>query len=172
MHQTKRIVTLAFFIAVASILHIVESWIPLPIPVPGAKIGLANIVSLIVIVSYGWRSAIYVTTIRVLLGSLFGGAFLGPTFAMSFSGAFCSTMIMAWFYGRAYPKFSLIGISVLGAIVHNLMQLFIAAIIVTSFSLLWYIPYLVLFALPTGIITGFIGSYFLHKLPVTVFPNK
>jgi heptaprenyl diphosphate synthase len=162
-------VLLALLIAMASVLHVVESWIPLPLPVPGIKLGLANIVSLIVIIMFGWRDAIYVAIVRVCLASLFGGIFLGPAFVMSASGAIGSTMVMAYVYYYCYPKFSLIGISIIGAVIHNIVQIAVAAILVSSANLLWYLPYLVLFALPTGLATGITTIYFVAKVPKQIY---
>jgi heptaprenyl diphosphate synthase len=165
MNKTRRLVLLALFVAIASVLHVVESWIPFPLPVPGIKLGLANIVSLVIIATLGWRDAIYVVVVRVFLASLFGGVFLGPAFAMSLSGAVGSTVAMAYVYQHWRSAFSLIGISILGAVVHNVAQIVVAALVVSSGTLLWYLPYLLLFALPTGWATGMIVVYFLKKAP-------
>jgi heptaprenyl diphosphate synthase len=163
--DTRRVVILGLFVAVAGVLHAVESWLPLPIPIPGAKLGLANIVSLLVISLYGWRDALLVATMRVLLGTLLGGAFLGPALAMGMSGALISAVGMAYAYTHFRPVFSLVGISIIGAALHNLAQISVAAALVASSGLFWYLPYLLLFALPTGLATGLTASFFLAKLP-------
>lgn len=165
MHNTRRTVLLALFIALASVLHVVESWLPLPLPVPGIKLGLANIISMIVIVMFGWRDAIYVAILRVFLAALFGGIFLGPAFVMSLSGAIGSIALMAYVYHQWHPVFSVIGISIMGAVIHNVVQITVAALLVSSITLLWYLPYLILFALPTGLATGMTTVYFLAKVP-------
>jgi heptaprenyl diphosphate synthase len=169
MNRTRHIVLLALFVTIASILHVVESYLPVPLPVPGVKLGLANVVSLVVIVVYSWREALYVSILRVVLGSLMGGTFLGFTFMMSMGGALVSTMAM--FFARRFflPPFSLVGVSVLGAVVHNITQLLIAAIAINSWNLLWYLPYMLLFAIPTGIITGFVARYFLLKMSKVMY---
>ncbi len=166
MQNTKRMVLLALLVAIASVLHVVESWIPLPLPVPGIKLGLANIVSLAVISMFGWRDAIYVAVLRVFLAALFGGVFLGPAFAMSISGALGSTVAMALVYQYWHPNFSLVGISIIGAVIHNMVQIAVAALLVSSATLLWYLPYLILFALPTGLATGITTIYFIAKVPI------
>jgi len=169
MHNTRRMVLLALFIALASVLHVVESWLPLPLPVPGIKLGLANIISMIVIVMFGWRDAIYVAILRVFLAALFGGIFLGPAFAMSLSGAIGSIALMAYVYHHWHRAFSVIGISIIGAVVHNVVQITVAALLVSSITLLWYLPYLILFALPTGLATGMTTLYFLAKVPQEIY---
>jgi heptaprenyl diphosphate synthase len=163
--NTRRLVILGLYVAIAGVLHAVEAWFPLPIPVPGAKLGLANIVSLLVIANYGWRDALLVAGLRVLLGSLLGGAFMGPAFAMSLGGAFISSVVMAYAYSHWRPVFSLVGISIIGAVAHNVAQIAVAALLVSSAGLFWYLPYLVLFALPTGLATGYTAIFFLKKLP-------
>ena len=89
--NTRRMVLLSLFVAIASILHIVESWLPLPFPIPGVKLGLANVVSILAIAFFGWREAMLVAVLRVMIGSLFGGSVFGPAFAMSMGGALFST---------------------------------------------------------------------------------
>ena len=165
MFNTRRLVLLALFIALASVLHVVESWLPLPLPVPGIKLGLANIISLIVIINFGWRDAIYVAILRVFLAALFGGIFLGPAFVMSLSGALGSIALMAYAYHHWHGVFSVIGISIMGAVVHNVAQITVAALLVSSVTLVWYLPYLIVFALPTGLATGMTTLYFLEKVP-------
>jgi heptaprenyl diphosphate synthase len=165
MSDTRRLIILGLFVAVAGVLHAVEGWLPLPVPVPGVKLGLANIVTLAVIVLYGWRDALTVAVVRVVLGTLLGGAFLGPSFALGLSGAVASTLAMAYACHRWQPALSLVGVSVVGAAVHNIAQISVASLLVVNAALLWYLPYLILFALPTGLATGFTAAYFLAKLP-------
>jgi len=161
---TRRLVMLGLFIAIAGVLHAVEGWLPVPLPVPGAKLGLANVVSLLVISLYGWRDALTVAVLRVLLGTLLGGAFLGPAFAMGMSGAVTSVLGMACVYHYRRSTFSLVGISLIGAVIHNVAQISMAAMLVGSVGLFWYLPYLLLFALPTGVGTGLVARFFLARL--------
>lgn len=166
--KTRRIVMLGLFVAIAGVLHAVESWLPLPIPVPGAKLGLANIVSLFVIALFGWRDALAVAVLRVLLGSLLSGVFLGPAFILAMSGAVLSALAMSYAHQTWRSAFSLVGVSVIGAAVHNITQITAAAILVASADLYWYLPYLMLLALPTGVATGLTGAFFLARLPSSV----
>lgn len=165
MMDTRKIVFLGLLVAIAGVLHAVEGWLPLPVPVPGVKLGLANIVSLAAISLFGWREALAVAVARVALGTLLGGVFLGPSFALGLGGAVASTLAMAWAHERWRPTLSLAGVSVAGAAVHNLAQLGVAAVLVSSAGLLWYLPYLLLFAVPTGLATGLTAAFFLARLP-------
>ena len=162
--DTRRIVILGLFTAIAGVLHAVEAWLPLPLPVPGAKLGLANIISLVTIHMYGWQAALTVAGLRVFLGSLLAGAFLGPAFIMGLSGALASSLAMAGVYQFGRKAFSLLGISLIGAVAHNLAQITAAALLVASFGVVWYLPYLLLFALPTGLITGLVAHFFLTRM--------
>lgn len=171
MVKTKHMVFLALLVAVAAVLHIVESWLPVPVPVPGVKLGLANIISLLTIIMLGWRDAVYVTVARVLLGSLFGGSLFGPSFVMSLGGGLASIFIMSYVAANYRKLFSLVGVSLFGAITHNIAQVVLAAILVNSWGLLWYLPYLLLFAVPTGLCTGLAANYFFSKFPAIVTIN-
>ncbi|WP_425060616.1 hypothetical protein SCACP_13510 [Sporomusa carbonis] len=165
MIKTRRLVLLALLVAMAATLHVVESWLPLPVPVPGAKLGLANIVSLFAIIMFGWREAVYVAVARVSIGSLFGGYLFGPAFVMSIGGALFSIIIMAYIRYKYNQVFSLVGISVAGAAIHNTAQVVLAAVLVYSSGLLWYTPYLLLLAVPTGVFTGLMANYLIARAP-------
>lgn len=165
MVKTKRIILLALFVAIAAVLHVIESRLPLPVPVPGVKLGLANIVSLFTIIMFGWREAVYVAVARVFVGSLFGGSLFGPAFVMSMGGALASIFIMVFVYNNYSKVFSLVGVSIFGAAIHNIAQVVLAAALVNSLGLLWYLPYLLFFAIPTGLCTGLAANYFLAKAP-------
>ncbi len=166
MGKTKRVVLLALLVAMASSLHVVESQLPIPVPVPGVKLGLANIISLLAILLLGWQDAVYVAVARVVIGSLFSGSLLGPAFFMSMGGALASIFIMVYICKKYKGVFSLAGVSLFGAAVHNTTQVILAAILVHSLGLLWYLPYLLIFAVPTGLFTGLAANYCLAKVPV------
>lgn len=165
MRRTKRLVLLALLVAMAAALHVIEGWLPVPMPVPGAKLGLANTVSLLALVIFGWQEAVYIAITRVLIGSLFGGVLFGPAFIMSMGGALISIIMMAYTHNKYAGFFSLAGVSVAGAVAHNLAQVTIAAMIVSSPGLLWYAPYVLLFAVPTGLFTGLAVNYLFAKAP-------
>ncbi len=155
-HKTFRLVYLALLVAFAVALHTVEAVLPLPVPVPGARLGLANIITLLTLVLYGWRSALTVAALRSVLGSLLAGSFLGFGFYLSLGGAVTSSLAMALvfpFYLRG--KITLVSVSLAGAAVFNLVQLGLAAILVQNVVLFrGYLPFLLLLSVPTGIFTG------------------
>ena len=77
MTPTKKLAIIAMLVAQASILHFVESLLPNPIPIPGVKLGLANIITLLALVVFDFRTAINITVLRTILGSLLSGLYLG-----------------------------------------------------------------------------------------------
>jgi uncharacterized membrane protein len=154
MFSTRRLVFLSLLIAVGAALHVAEAMLPLPLPLPGVKLGLANIVTLWALRNYGTRDGIIVAFSRVLLGSLIGGAFLSPGFLLGLTGAVVSTLVMALLLNYT-ECFSLIGISLAGAVGHNAGQLLAASLLLQSSSVISYLPVLLLAAIPTGVFTGY-----------------
>ncbi|RJX26247.1 MAG: Gx transporter family protein [Dethiobacter sp.] len=159
--KTFKMVYLALLVAFAVAVHTVEAAIPAPIPVPGAKLGLANIITLFAIVLYGYRSGLVVASLRSIIGSFLVGNFMGFGFYLSFSGAVLSCLAMALFinlYKRR--KITLISVSLAGAVTFNIVQLVLASILVQNFILFrGYLPFLLLLAVPTGIFTGMVTIY-------------
>lgn len=161
--KTRKLTTVAVLVALATTLHIIESFFPSPLPIPGAKLGLANIVTLLSLVLFGWKTGFQVAFLRIMLGSLLSGSFLTTGFFLSFSGTMTSTLVMALCL-YFFPGFSIIGISVAGAVSHNLGQLAMAGLIIAHIGIFFYLPVLLLAAIPTGIFTGFILKYLLKHL--------
>ena len=152
---TRRVVFLALLVAMGTALHVVEGMLSIPMPIPGVKLGLANIVTLLAIYLYGFRDGLTVALLRVLLGSLIGGMFLSPGFLLGLTGAVSSTLVMAFLLKRT-NCFSMIGISMAGAVAHNIGQLLAASLLLQSSAVIYYLPVLLLTGIPTGILTGFL----------------
>ncbi|MDD2851313.1 MAG: Gx transporter family protein [Desulfuromonadaceae bacterium] len=160
--RTRRLVFLALLVAMATALHVVEGMLPLPLPIPGAKLGLANIITLLAIYLYGFRDGLTVALMRVVLGSLISGMFLSPGFMLGLSGAACCTLVMALLL-KYTNCFSMIGVSLAGAVGHNLGQLLAACLLLQSGAIIYYLPVLLIAGLPTGFITGFLlNSLLVH----------
>ena len=161
MMPTKNLTQLAILIAFALVMHTVEALLPVPMLVPGAKLGLANVITLLAFLIFGFGPAMYIAIIRSLLGSIFLGNFPGLGFYLSFSGAVFSTLVMA--FGIALwkrGKISLVAVSIMGAVAHNTAQVAAASLVIGSFNLLkLYLPLLLLLAIPTGFFTGLVVVY-------------
>jgi len=163
----QRIVIMALMVALGVILHRLEALLPLP--TPWVKLGLANLMTLMALVYLGAREAFIVTLLRVILGSILAGTFLGPTFFLSLAGGLAGTAIMCGIYNRGKGPFSLIGVSICGAYMHT----FITAICVyfflikqTSFFVL--LPFFFSLALVTGILTGMAGNLLSQKIELPI----
>lgn len=166
MFSTRRLVYLSLFLAMATALHVLEGLFPIPLPFPGVKLGLANIVTLLVLYLYDLRAAMTVAMARVLLGSLLGGTFFAPAFFLGLTGAVISTLIMAMLVKRT-SCFSPLGISLCGAVSHNLGQLLMASFLLQNQAIFFYLPILLLGAIPTGLVTGYLLQGLLERLEAT-----
>jgi len=156
--HTRRVVYLGLATGLALGLHIFEALIPLPtdVMVPGVKLGLANIVTLYVIMNFGTRDGIVISILRTLLGSLLSGTFMTPTFYFSFSGGLVSAIVMGLLYKYGSKYLSMMGISLVGALTHNLAQLTVAALMIEQSLILAYLPVMLFAALPTGAFVGLV----------------
>ncbi len=163
MHRGKtfKMVYLALLVAFAVALHTVEAALPVPLPIPGAKLGLANIITLLAVVFYGCRGGLAVASLRSVVGSLIIGNFMSFGFYLSFCGALTSALVMSLFmYLYSRRKVSLISVSLAGAVTFNVVQLALAALLVQNFILFrGYLPFLLLLAVPTGFFTGLAAIY-------------
>lgn len=166
MFSTRRLVYLSLLLAMATALHVLEGLFPIPLPFPGVKLGLANIITLLVLYLYDLRAGLTVAIARVLLGSLLGGTFLSPGFFLGLTGAVVSTLVMALLVKKTHC-FSPIGISLAGAVGHNLGQLAMASLLLQNQAIFFYFPVLLLAAIPTGLMTGYILQRLLEHLEKT-----
>ena len=145
-------VILSVLISQALVLHVIERLIPVPIPVPGIKLGLANVVSMFTILIFGWKEAMLVVFLRTLLGSFFGGGI--SSFLYSIAGGALSATVMAILYKRFSKVFRIVAISVVGAVFHNIGQILIASMVVSNANLFFYLPILLIAGVITGIFIG------------------
>jgi heptaprenyl diphosphate synthase len=155
---------LAKLAALAIGLSVIDAAIPSPLP--GIKPGFANIVTLLVLYTYGWRDAVWVTGLRVVAGSLAVGTFLSPTFALSLSGATFSLLTLL--VAAKLPKnhFGPVGLSVLGAFAHMSGQLLIAYLfLIPHTGLVYLMPLLFGSALVFGIVNGIITVRLVNSKP-------
>jgi len=146
-------------------MHVFES--ALPGLGPWFKPGLANIITLVVLVMLGPREALMLAVARVVVGALFIGTLFTPTFIMSLSGAVAATLVMlaAW---RSIPGISLIGISLLGAVAHMLAQFVIVeALFIQQSALFYLLPPFMLVAALTGWLNGVAARYITTHLRST-----
>jgi heptaprenyl diphosphate synthase len=165
MSKTKHLVILALFISQALILTIIESWIAIPSPVPGVKLGLANIVTLVTIVFFGLKDVLALVTVRSLLGSLLGGGLV--LFPFSLAGGLLSAVVMYILRKKMGKSFSLLGISIAGAIAHNIGQLSVAAFMTGGFAVFGYLPVLMVSGIVMGCFIGIAANLLINALNKT-----
>ncbi len=153
MTPTRRVTNLALLVSVGLVLSIIESMLPPLLPVPGAKLGLANIATVIALYLFGPGMALEVTVLRCLVGGLLRGSVIG--LFLSLSGGIASTLVMIFLFLVADRLISVVGVSVAGAVTHNAAQLAAAYLIVQNTALFYYLPYLLIVSVPTGLFVGF-----------------
>ena len=162
-----RVKTLAFsamFAALALIFSYVEALIPIPIPVPGVKLGVANLVIIIALYRMGFRRALSINCVRIALaGLLFSGIF-GMIY--SFAGGILSLIVMQLL--KRTGLFSMVGVSMAGGVVHNLGQLVAACIVVSTPSLMSYFSILLFTGLIGGILIGILAYTVEKRLPADI----
>lgn len=154
--KVQKIALIATLTASAVVIGIIESFIP-SIGIPGIKLGLANIVILVTLYELGIIEAIFVNVLRVVLVSLIRGTIMSMGFVMSLMGAIFSLGIMILFY-LVIRKFSIIGVSVIGAIFHVIGQILIAMIYLGTSGIVYYLPFIALSAIVTGVIVGIVSQ--------------
>ena len=159
--NTRRLAFGAMFTALALIFSYVEFLLPLPVPVPGIKLGLANLVIIIAIYRMSFKYAFTINCVRIVAsGLLFSGVF-GMLY--SFAGGILSLVVMYVLYRTG--RFSMVGISMAGGVMHNLGQLLTACLIVSSVSLMSYFAVLLFSGLISGILIGIVAYNIEKRLP-------
>ena len=157
MKQTRKMILLANFLAIAIVLNLIESAIALS-PVPGAKLGFANVITLIILYVYSFKDSTALTLLRVILVGLLSGRLLGPTFYMSLSGA--AAAIIAMGILKKTNFFGILGVSVVGSIFHVFGQIGAGIFVIGSTAIIYWMPLMLLLSIPAGVITGLIGKRF------------
>lgn len=155
---------IALLSAYAVAIHSFESF--LPSPIPWLKFGIANIITVVTLILYGFRAAMMVTLIRIILSSMLTGTFLGPSFLMSLAGGVTGTLAAsAIFY--SFPRmFGPVGLSLVGAFFHNTAQLFLAYILFVQKiePVLIVMPLLIFLGTLTGMANGLIAALLIQRL--------
>lgn len=159
----KKIAFYGLLIALAFVLSYIESLIPVFIAIPGAKLGLTNLVVLIALERFGKKDAFIINMIRILLvGFTFGNTF---SLLYSFAGGILSFLIMILL--KKTKKFSLVGISVGGGVGHNIGQIIVAAFVLETGALVYYLPFLLAIGTLAGAVIGILSAEIIKRLPNT-----
>jgi heptaprenyl diphosphate synthase len=167
-NEDRRVAALA---AAAIGLTLAEAAIPLPIP--GVKPGLANIVTLVVLYRYGWRTAAWVAGLRIVAGALALGQFLTPAFVLSLSGGVASLLLLAAAVRLPSRWFGPVGLSLLAAFAHIGAQLLMVdAWLLPGASILGLMPLFLSAAWITGLVNGLAAAHLLADQPTIPRPDS
>lgn len=146
--------TMSLLLAAGIIIQGVEALYLPPLMIPGAKLGLANSVTLVMIALFGWRDVLSHVVLRTTTASLVTGTFLSTTYLYSLSGGLLSAAVMIVVYKLLFGRLSFVGISICGALTHNFMQLALSVLILGHIGIISLLPWLILIGLLTGIANG------------------
>ena len=166
--QTKKITYMALLTALALIIFVLESYIPVPIPIPGVKLGLANIVTLYALWTLRPCEAFSILVIRIVLGSMFAGQLMSLLYSLG-GGLLCFVLTLA--ARRILSERQIWISSVLGAMAHNVGQILVAIAVTATPVVAVYLPLLLISAIITGCFTGFAAQQlYLHMKQLQLFP--
>lgn len=161
MRSSKRLALCAVLAAVALTIFVAESQIPPVVPMPGVKLGLANIVTLVAMVLLGRRDALAVLAVRLILGTAFTGGF--SAFMFSAVGGLFAYIVMAALVG-VFPEKMLWVVSVLAALAHNAGQILVAVFVTGTPGIAVYILILAASGVVTGAFTGLAGMFLIRAV--------
>lgn len=151
-------------VALAFIFSYIESLIPVPVPIPGVKLGLANLVVVTALYTLGAKAAFILSIVRILLVAMTFGNM--STLLFSIAGAILSCIVMILLHKSG--KFSLIGVSLAGGIMHNVGQILVAMFVVHNVRMIYYLPFLLISGVVTGIAIGIVAGLIVRHLDVAI----
>lgn len=158
--MTKKVAYMGMLVALAFIFSYIESLIPITVGIPGIKLGLANMVIIVTLYTMGTGPAFVLSLVRIVLtGFTFGNLAM---MMYSLGGGMLSLLIMV--IARKMKLFSVTGVSVLGAVFHNIGQILVAAIVVENSSLFYYLPVLLVSGVFFGVVIGMVGAILIKRL--------
>ncbi|MGL4623625.1 MAG: Gx transporter family protein [Culicoidibacterales bacterium] len=160
--ELAKISEFALLLAMACVIQFFETLVPLPIPIPGVKIGLANSMTILILYRYGRKRTWQFSFARVVIVSLITGSFLSVPFWLSLCGAIVSVGMMTTTY--RFRALSIIGVSMLGAIGHSVGQIFGVQIFLQIPQVIIYLPVLIVISLITGSLIGWLSLQLLPLL--------
>ena len=163
--STKRLATDGLFLALALVVSYIEVLIPIPIGIPGVKIGLANAIVMVLLFFSTWQRTLIISIMRIfLVGFLFGNPM---TISYSLAGGILSLLVMLLL--KKIHGFSTVGISVGGGVAHNIGQLSVAVLLMENARIYYYAPVLLITGTIAGVVIGVLTGILVKKLPKSLF---
>ncbi len=158
--KSKRVAAYGVLVALAFIFSYIEAMFPMPMIVPGMKLGLANIVIVVALYTMGYKTAFVISLVRIILvGFTFGNMNM---MLYSLGGGLLSYSMMALM--KHFNLLSIVGVSVVGAVFHNIGQILVAMFTLESTILLYYLPFLLITAVVSGVLIGILGAMMTKRL--------
>ena len=149
----KKFTRLSMLLALSVALNIIETSLPLLNGyIPGLRLGLANIVTLFILYEFELKDALYIGILRVFLVGILRTGIFSTTFFFSLTGVLLSILFM--YLAKRFLNLSIIGVSIIGSIAHSTGQVLASIFILQMSSMIYYLPWLLLFSIPTGILVG------------------
>lgn len=161
-NKTNKMVKISLLLAIALIVNYLESLVPLPIPMPGVKLGLANCIGLVVLCLYKEKDYVVFNVLKVFMVALLRTGF-GSSFFIGMSGTLLATISTLFVY--KLTKASIYGLSVVGALFHALGQVLMVMLLYSNVYMINYLVFIEIASVISGVITAFIASVTLQKLP-------
>lgn len=156
--KTTRITELGMLLSISLVLSYLESLLPVMIAVPGVKLGLANIITMLLLYHTNLRETFFFMTLRVVLAGLLFSGVSGIVYG--FVGGVLCICIMS--IVKRFSFFSIMGVSMTGAIFHNAGQIFVAVLVMENVHILYYLPVLCVSGTISGLIVGYL-TYLILK---------
>lgn len=165
MTRVRKMIYIALLVAQGVVIGLVENMIPFPFAIaPGAKLGLANLITVIAIYTMPLPESFLLVWLRLLLTTLLGGTI--STFLYSMAGAMLSYFVMILLKQLGPKRISIIGVSTAGAFFHNVGQLVVASFIARSFAVMLYLPVLSVVGILSGIAIGIAANYLMIHVKI------
>lgn len=160
--NVRKITNLAILTAMALAISLIEHYIPLPIPIPGAKLGLSNIIILVSLYFYGFKASLTISLLKSFMLVLITGAV--SAFFYSAAGAILASIAMVLALKFHDKLFSFIGVSEIGAFAHNLGQIIVSVVVMENIKMFYYLPLLVFVGTFTGFFVGLSSNFIIKHM--------
>lgn len=157
----RRLTRAALLTAIALTIFMAEAQLPAPVPIPGVKLGLANIVTVYAVYVLGPGDTLMILAARIVLGAVFSGQMMTLLYSLG-GGLLCYLALLV--LRRLLDRDCLWLASPIAAVFHNLGQLLVAAGVMKTWAVLAYLPYLVLAGVCAGLFTGLCAQFLLRRL--------
>lgn len=159
--KTRKIVYLSLLSALAIVLHTIDHYLSAPLPL-GVKLGLANIIALVVIDVYGAKEMFIVNFFRVVISGLITGSIMSYPFFMSCGGVFLSSIVLMLL--KKLTSLPMVSTSIIAAVFHNIGQIIVLSFVLSSKAFMSYIFIMLASSIPTGIFTGLVAIEILKRI--------